>query len=210
MKKLLLFLFALALALPGFAQLVPLTKGVSESGVIVQKPLYVLRRVSDKFVINPRAISNTTGLPNPGPDQEYLPILTEPTPDNDPVFTIRTQVEAVNELLKQDEIKYVITDRPKEEVKVLAENAERLEAAKYVSQKDFPRDMTLLAAALLRAQRGLELTPQEQAAADKTVANAAILTENLANLQEKKALIDAGQKIDLSAGYVKEVAPVSP
>ncbi len=207
MKKLAFLLLAFAAALPGFAQMVPLTKPVSENGVTVQKPLYVLRYISTKVVINPRAISNTTSLPNPGPDQEYLPILTEPAPDNDPVFTIRTQVEATNEQVHQQEIKYVVTDRPKEEVKVLAENVERLEVSKYVNQKDFPRDTTLALAALLRAQKGLELTPLETAAADKIVANAAILTENQQNLAAKKAAIEAGQKIDLETGYAQQISP---
>jgi hypothetical protein len=191
--------------------MIPVTKNVLDNGVLVAKPLYILRRVSDKFVINSRALSNTTGLPNPGEDQEYLPILIEsPAPDHDQTFTVRTTVEGPNEALKQQEIKYVVTDKPKEERLAAAENAERLEVARFVATNNSPRDVTLLLAALFRAQKGLELTPDETAAAEKIVATAAVLTKNLANLESLKAAIEAGQKPDLSAGWEPAAAPATP
>lgn len=164
------------------------------------KPLYVLRRISDKVVTNPRAVSNTLGAPNPGPDQEYLAILTDAAPDNDPVFTIRTQIEGPNEATvpPQWEIHYKVEDRPKDQQKAAVDNAERFEVAKYVSSNNFQRDTVLLLSALLRAQRGLVLTPEETAANDKVVAIAAVLTQNQSIAGDKKAAIDAGQKPDLS------------
>lgn len=177
----------------------PLTKIVS--GVAV--PLYVLRRISDKFVINSRAISNTTGLPNPGVDQEYLPIFIDATPDNDPNFTIRTQVEGPEEVTKKWLITYIVTDRPLDEKLAVAANAERFEVQKHVPPQDSTKMIVLTLAAVLRDAKGLELTPQEQEAKDNLVAIATKLRENAANLDDLKAAIEQGQKPDISAGWAK-------
>jgi hypothetical protein len=177
----------------------PLTKTVN--GVAL--PLYVLRRISDKFIINSRALSNTTGLPNPGPDQEYLPILTDEPPDHDPVFTVRTQTEGPNEEDKTWVIGYVVADRPKEEQIAAAENAKRLEVQKHVPPQDSTEMIVLTLAAVLRDAKGLQLTEQEQTAKDKLIEVAGILRRNDDNLTDMKEAIDAGQKPDLSAGWVE-------
>lgn len=184
----------------------PLTKIVNGNPV----PLYVLRRISDKFVINPRAVSNTTGLPNPGPDQEYLPILIEEVPDNDPTFTIRTQTEGPNEGLHQWHITYIVEDRSIDEKIAAAENAKRLEVSKHIPQQDAIERIVLALASVLRAGKGLELTPKEQAAADWLVARASILALNDNNLADLKAAISAGQKPDLTAGWAPEVNEITP
>lgn len=174
------------------------------------KALYVLRRVSDKFVINPRAISNTTSLPNPGPDQEYLAILTDAAPDHDPSFTVRTQNEGPNEgtTPPQWEIHYDVTDRPKSEQLAAVDNARRLEVQKQFPSQDSWESMIVMVAALARKLEGLELTPAEQAANDRLVQVAAKITENIANSDDKKAAVNAGQKPDLEGGWAALPAPV--
>lgn len=166
------------------------------------KPLYVLRRISDKFVINARAISNTTGLPNPGPDQEYLPIMTEVAPDHDPVFTVRTQTEGPNEVTHQWEITYVVQDRPTAEKLAAAENAKRFEVQRHVPPQDFTEMVVRTLAAVLRDAKGLALTPDEEALKNRLVEKAAILKQNDDNLTDLKTAIEAGSKPDLSAGWV--------
>lgn len=173
------------------------------------KPLYVLRRISDKFIINGRALSNTAeGLPNPGPDQEYLPILIEDTPDNDPVYTIVTQSEGADaeEGATAWHIKYTVADRPLQERLTIAENAKRFEVQKHVPPQDFYEMVVLTLAAVLRAAKGLELTPDEQVKADKLVAVASRLSLNAVNAADIKAAIEAGGKPDLKAGW-QEVSP---
>lgn len=171
-------------------------------------PLYVLRRVSDKFVINARALSNTTSTPNPGPDQEYLPILTEAAPANDPVYTIVTKVEGPNEATHEQWITYVVTDRPLAERLTVADNAKRLEVQKHVPPPDFTEMVVLTLAAVLRQASGLLLTPDEQVKADQLVAVAAKLRANDANAADIKAAIAQGQKPDLGAGW--QPLPVVP
>jgi len=200
MKTLICILIAFASLFPsafGAAAPQPLTKIVN--GVAL--PLYVLRRVSDKFVINPRAISNTTGLPNPGPDQEYLPIMTDAVPDNDPDYTIRTQVEAPNETARQWELKYVVTDRPTAEKISQAENYKRFELAKHVPAQDFNELVLLTLAAVLRDATGLELTPRETALKNQLITIAAAIQKNAENLDAIKAAIQTGQKPDLKSGW---------
>lgn len=182
----------------------PLTKNVSGN----QVPLYVLRRISDKFIINPRATSNTLGLPNPGPDQEYLPILTETPPDHDATFTVRTQTEGPNEALHQWHITYNVTDRPVVEKIAAAENAKRLEVTKHIPPQDATEKIVLALAALFRGQKGLELTAKEQGAADWLVARASLLALNDDKLADLKASITLGQKPDLSAGWAAEAVDI--
>lgn len=167
------------------------------------QPLYVLRRISDKFVINPRAISNTTGLPNPGPDQEYLPIMVDPVPDNDPVYTIVTQVEAPNETLTPPEwwITYDVADRPLSERLAAAENYKRFEVQKHAPPEDFTESVLLTLAAVLRLSKGLALTADEQAHADRLVATAAKLSQNAVHAEDLKTAIAGGQKPDLKSGW---------
>jgi len=108
-------------------------------------------------------VSNTTGLPNPGPDQEYLPILTEfPVPDNDPIFTVRTQTESPNEVAHQWEIHYVVADKPVAEKIAAAENVKRLEVQKQVPPQDATEMIVRTLAAILRDASGLQLTPKEE------------------------------------------------
>lgn len=170
-------------------------------------PLYVLRRISDKFIINQRAISNTTSLPNPGPDQEYLPIMADTAPDHDPIFTIRTQTESPNEntVPKQWEINYVVRDRTIDEKIAAIDNAKRLEVQKHFPIQDSQENIVILLAAMRREAKGLDLTPDEKLASDKIVAIAARLTENKANAEDMKTAAVAGAKPDLTSGW----APVS-
>lgn len=189
--------------------MIPLTKTVIEGGQPVVKPLYRLRRISDKFVINPRAISNTTGLPNPGPDQEYLPIFIEdPVPDFDPAYTIRTQSEDVNEADHQVEITFSVTDRPLEDKIQVASNARRAQTEKQFPRVDANDALVLTLAAILRSDRGLVLTPVEQAYADKLVLIAAALQKNADNEAALKAAIEAGQKPDPTTGWEPVAAEV--
>lgn len=179
--------------------MIPLTKII----LGVEYPLYVLRRVSDKFVINPRAISNTTGLPNPGPDQEYLPILTDIPPDHDGRFTIRTQTEAPNETTTppQWEIHYVISPRTKDEKKEAARNTKRLKVQDHVPVKDYQELIVLLLMVVLRDANGLSLTAKETALKNKLVVMAQKLRENDDRLNDIEAAIDADQTPDLDAGW---------
>lgn len=176
------------------------------------QPLYVLIRLSDGFVINSRAISNTTGLPNPGPGQKYLPILKEDAPDNDTVYTIVTTVEAPDNadplLATEWHIKYDVKDRPLAERLAIADNAKRFELQNHVPPQDFSELTVLTLAAVLRASKGLELTAGEQARADKLVAIAAKLEANATNAEDIKAAITAGQKPDLKAGWA--AASIAP
>ncbi len=170
-------------------------------------PLYVLRRISDKFVINPRAISNSLGLPVPGDDQEYLPIVTDPRPDFDPDFTTLLTVESPNETNHTWEISITVQDRPKAEVLALAANVARQRVQDVVPINDFTQNVILTLAAILRSSQGLALTPEEQGYADAIVAQAELLTNNKQNLSDIEAAISAGNKPDLSAGWA--VADVS-
>lgn len=180
--------------------MIPLTRLVN--GVAL--PLYVLRQIADKVVINPRAISNTTSLPNPGPGLEYLPILTDEPPDNDPTFTVRTQTEGPNEISvpPQWEIHFQVKDRPEAEKLAAADNAKRFEVQKQVPPQDFTEMVVLTLAAVLRDAKGLELTPHEQERKDQLIAVAAKLSQNAANLDDIKKAINDGNKPDLSAGWV--------
>jgi hypothetical protein len=168
------------------------------------KPLYYLRRISDKFVINARAISNTIppAEPNPGPDQEYIPIYIEdPAPDFDPAYTIRTQTEGVNETDHQVQITYSVADRPLLDKIQVAANARRAQTEKQFPRVDASDALVLTLAAVLRASKGLELTPVEQVYADKLVAIAAALQKNADNEAALKAAIEAGQKPDPTTGW---------
>ncbi len=178
------------------------------------KPLYVLRRISDKFVLNPRAISNTLGAPNPGPDQEYLPILTdEPTP-NDPVYTVRTQIESANESTTpaQWEIHYKVDDKPLADRLLAIDNAKRFEVQKHFPALDAWESMIIVVAAMGREIKGLALTPDEKAAEDRLVAISAKLTENLALVADLKTAVEAGQKPDLAGApwAAVDVAAIVP
>lgn len=181
----------------------PLTKLVSG----VQVPLYVLRRISDGSVTNPRATSNTTGAPNPGPDQEYLPIMVDVLPDNDPRYTVRTQVEGPNEasVPKQWEIKYVVSDRPLEEKLAAVINAKRFEASRQVPSQDAIENLTLSLAAVLVTTRGLQPTPAQQASIDAVLKQAAALTENLAIAEDAKAAVVRGELPALETWAAKAV-----
>ncbi len=165
------------------------------------QPLYVLRRISDKFVINPRAISNGLSGPVPGDDQEYLPILTDAQPDFDSNFTALTREEGPNEVAHTWEITYVVQDRPKEEILAIADNVARFKVQTIVPPSDFTESMVLTLAAILRQTRGLVLTQEEQAYADSLVAQAEKLTNNRNNLADIKTAINAGNKPDLAAGW---------
>lgn len=190
----------------------PLTKILIENGLPIAKPLYVLRRISDKGILNSRTISNTTGLPNPGPDQEYLAILTDEAPQNDPTFTIRTQTEGPNEATTppQWEIHFDVKDRPKEEQIAAIENAKRFEVQKHFPVQDAWESMIIMVAALGRSIKGLDLTPDEKAAEEKLVAVAAKLTANLAIVEDMKAAVEQGQKPDISPAVWAPVDAATP
>ncbi len=167
------------------------------------KQLYVLRRISDKFVINPRAISNTTSTPNPGPDQEYLPIKKEEVvPDYDPRFTVLSTNEAPNAGETEVHITYTVTDRPEAEVHAAIDNAERLQVQEHFNRNDCERDVRLLLAAIFRQAKNLELTPEEEALVEANVGIASKLTQNKAIAAELKAQVTAGNKPDIDAAWV--------
>lgn len=174
------------------------------------RPLYVLIRISDGFVENPRTVGNTTGIPNPGPNQKYLPILVDDPANNDPVYTIVTTTEGPDNadpaLATEWHIKYVVSDKPLSERLTAAENVKRFEVQKHVPPQDFYETVILTLAAVLRASKGLELTSAEQLKADKLVAVAAKLTANATNAADIEAAINLGQKPDLTAGW----APTTP
>lgn len=178
----------------------PLTKSING----VEKPLYVLRRISDGFVFNSRAISNTAeGLPNPGPDQEYLPIMTEAPPDFDGRLNIRTQTEGPNELAtpKQWEIKYTVTPRSKTEKKDVVRNIKRAKVADHLPIQDKDELIVFLLMVVLRDARGLSLTVREQAMKDKLAAMAQKLKANDDHCKDLEAAIDADQTPDLDTGW---------
>lgn len=182
----------------------PLTRTVNG----VSQPLYVLRYVDTKFVTISRAISNTLGTPNPGPNLEYLAILTDDPPDFDQTFTVLTQTEGPNETTvpPQWEIHYVVTDRPKSEQHDAADNAARFQVQAQVPPQDSTEIIVRTLAAVLRDAKGLQLTAGEQAFKDQLMKLAAGLEANAANLADIHAAIDAGNKPDLSAGW----APIQP
>ena len=178
----------------------PLTKTING----VEKPLYVLRRISGGFVFNSRALSNTAeGLPNPGPDQEYLPIMTEVPPDFDGRLNIRTQTEGPNELAtpKQWEIKYTVTPRTKAEKKEVVRNIKRSKVADHLPTQDQIETIVFLLAVILRDARGLSLTPREQALKDKLMVIVQKIKANDDHLKDLEAAIDADQTPDLDTGW---------
>ncbi len=185
--------------------MIPLTQGNPP------QPLYYLRRISDKFVQITRALSNTIppNPPNPGPDQEYIPIMIEdPAPDFDPTYSVRTKTEAVNETAHQVEIKYKVEDRPLDDRVTAVKNARRLQTSKQFPPQDSSDALVLTCAAILRAAKGLVLTPIEQAYADKLIATAAALQKNADNETALLAAVADGQKPDLSAGWEPVAAAV--
>ncbi len=176
----------------------PLTKNIGG----VEKPLYVLRRISDGFVFNSRALSNTAeGLPNPGPDQEYLPIMTEVPPDFDGRLNIRTQTEGANEALKQWEIKYKVAPRTKAEKKEVVRNMKRARVAEHLPIQDKDELIVFLLMVVLRDAKGLSLTAREQAMKDKLAAMAQKLKANDDHAKDLEAAIDADQTPDLDTGW---------
>lgn len=178
----------------------PLTKNING----VEKPLYVLRRISDGFVFNSRAISNTSeGLPVPGPDQEYLPIMTETPPDFDSRLNIRTQAEGPNEqaVPKQWEIKYTVTARTKAEKKEIARNIKRAKVQDHLPIQDKDELIVFLLMVVLRDAKGLSLTAREQAMKDKLASMAVKLKSNDDHLKDIEAAIDADQTPDLDSGW---------
>lgn len=203
MKTLLRYGAIIAVLLaPAFAAMVPLTKTVGG----VELPLYVLRRASDKAVLNQRALSNTTGLPNAGTDQEYLPILIDEKPNSDPLYTVITQVEAPNEAKRQWEITYVVSERPMPEKLASIDNVKRFEATKHVPPQDFTEMIVLTLAAILRESKGLVLTEAEEAYKNSLIANAVILKKNADNAAALKAAAQTGAKPDVTGGWEPVVA----
>lgn len=167
------------------------------------KELYVLRVKSTKVVINPRAISNAIGAPvvDVSSDLEYLPIMVDDRPDNDPVFTTVNTVEAPDEQAGEWLITYDILDRPKDEIKNVASNVKRFEADKHISPADFKETVVFMLSAILRKASGLVLTPDEEASRDRLVSIDAKLVANKNHLADLHAAIDAGQKPDIKSGW---------
>jgi len=177
------------------------------------RPLYVLRYISTKVVINSRAISNTTGVPNPGTDQEFLPIVIDVAPPHDPQFTVRSQIEGPNEEAtpKRWEITYKVEDRPKAEQIQAIENAKRFEVQKHFPMTDAWESIIIVIAALGREIKLQQLTPDESAAKERLIAVASKLTANRALAEDMKAAANAGQKPDISEGVWAPVeTPVTP
>lgn len=172
------------------------------------KPYYVLRRISDKFVINMRALSNTLTTPNPGPDQQYLPVLIDETPNNDSQLTVVTVVEAIDEVALVDNITHVVSDRPLDDQILAATNAKRLQFQKIAPPTDLSEAFTIILAALVRKQAGLGLTAFEQANLDMITNAASIVTDNAANYGDILTSIKAGQKPDVTGGYAVVTTPV--
>ena len=168
------------------------------------KPLYWLRYTAEpKTVINARAISNTTGAPNPGPGLEYLPILQEEiVPDYDPRFTILSTAEAPNAEGTEVHIKYAVTDRPAADVKAHIDNAKRLELQEHFPVPDQMEALVVTVAALARQSKGLQLTPQEQAAVEALVNTSAKISQNKAIAADLKAQVDQGNKPDIDRAWV--------
>ncbi len=175
------------------------------------QPVYLLRRIADKATINARANSNTIppAPPNGGTDYEYLPVMIEDAPDFDPVFTVRTQVEATNETAHTREITFTVADRPKEEQLQAVDNAKRFEVSKHVPVGDFTESTILTLAAILRSAKGLDLNPSEKAAMDRLVELASILQRNADTAEAKKVAVKAGEKPDLSADWEPVPAEVA-
>ncbi len=194
--------------------MIPLTQKVNEGGVLVDRPLYYLRNIADKTPVITQTLSNTIhpNPPNPGPGQEYLPILIDdPKPAFDSLYSTRTEGRTVNEDLHQVEIHYTITDRPLADRLVAVANARRNETNKQFPSQDSSDALVLTVAALLRLAKGLELTPVEQTYADKLVTVAAVLQKNADHEADLKAAVIAGQKPDLVAPWEPVAAiPVTP
>lgn len=167
------------------------------------KQLYWLRETTgEKNVINSRAISNTTGAPNPGPNQEYLPIKKEEIiPDYDPRFVKLGISEAPNEGETEVHITYSVTDREVEEVNAAIDNAERLQVQKHYPLEDQQRDNVLALAAIFRQSKGLQLTEDEQAAADRIVAVAVKLKQNKDKAAQFKEQVANGNKPDIDSEW---------
>lgn len=173
------------------------------------RKLYVLRHVSTGATINLRAVWPNANEDQPisglDPDLQYLPILTEGIPDYDPAHFTLAKAEGPNGAGDKWEIKYTTPDRPKEEVKALAENAKRFVVGGIYPQADFTETVVLTLAAVLRQAKGLELTPQERALADTLIEKAALMRRHDDTLEQLKAQIDAGEKPSFADAW-----PVAP
>lgn len=168
---------------------------------------YVLRKKSNKVVLLYRAISNTTGIPNGGSDYEYLPIVTEDVPDYDSTFSIRSQSEGANEETGQWEIHYTVTDKSEADKLAAAENVARNQVSALVPPtQDLNKIVILVLAALLR---GDKLTDKENDLKSKLLDFADKLNQNDDNLDSIKSDIQAGQKPDVTQGWVPvEATPI--
>ena len=172
------------------------------------KALYVLRRLSDGFIVNQRATSNVLdGPPNGGPDHEYLPIFTETPPDHDQNFTIRTSVEGRSEDLTQWHIKYVVTDRTKTEMKTVAKNVARNKVLEHVSAEDFQETVVRTLSLILRSIKNIQPSEEEQVFVDNIAVIDDALSENRSNLKDIETAIDEGSKPDLNAGWHPKTKP---
>lgn len=169
-------------------------------------PLYMLVRLSTGEKIRERVISNTTGLPNPGPDEQFLAMVQDDVPPFDPDLQTIEPVEGPNDQTGQWEITYIVSDKPKEELLKAAEHAARKQVPNVVPPQDFTETAVIALAALIRAGK-FSLTPEEQVFADAVTAQAEKLLKNRLNLDAIKAEIEKGNKPDLKTGW--EAATVS-
>lgn len=173
--------------------------------------LYVLRRISDGFIFNSRAISNVLeGLPNAGPGNQYLPIIKDDIPAYDPVYTTTEETEGADfdppSSATQWLIEIKVKDRPLSERLAIAENTKRFEITKQIPPQDVTELMVTTLAAVLVQAKGLLLTVDQQAKADRLVLLATAIAENQARHADNVIAITADQKPDLKTGW----APLVP
>lgn len=175
------------------------------------RPLYRLRNTADQTVIREQAISNTIhpNPPNPGPGQEYLPILIDDLPTFDPDFETRQEVEGENK--GNWEITYVVAPKPKDEILKSLEEAKRRQVAEVVPGQDFAEITLSVVAALINSAK-LTFDPKDQPLVDLLLAQGVKLANNREKLEQYKTTVDGGGKpvIDWDKATVAVAVPAVP
>lgn len=143
-----------------------------------------------------------TPFPVPNYDPRYFNMVTteERGPDPDAEFTH----------LHPWNVTYSTTKRPVEQIKLSARNKERLELSRHLSDADALKFTLMVVTALAREQKGLALTPREQAALDQLTVLAVKVQANDDRGTEIVAQIELGQEPDLDAGWAEPAAVVVP
>lgn len=176
------------------------------------RKLYVLRRISTNEILNRNilypAAQDDAPIEGLDPDLEYLAIDQDVPPVRDHrLFDLQTQEARVGDTWK---ISYTTPPRSADARKRAASDVEAQKNSAHITTQEQLKILVLGLGVLFRITNNQSLTTKEQAIKNRIMAHAATFLKNDTRLAQVFAALEAGQDVDIDAGYEPEPTQPTP